>query len=378
MELARSATGCLQVIRPAHLDSLFMTIPTRMHAVRILNHGQDLDLYEVVDHAPVPKPAPDEVLVRVLYGALNRLDDFVRVGWPGIGLPLPHIPGSDFVGRIVALGEEATGWQEGQVVTGNNALWCGSCQACALGRTNLCESFGILGESRAGVMCEFLALPARNLVAVPEGFDLAKAAAASLTYLTAWHSLVVKGSLEPGETVLVIGAGGGVNVAAQQIADLRGCDVYVVASTKDKADRARADGAHWVFDRSAKEDWASAVKDATQGRGVDMVVDNVGGDTLKDSLRTLALGGRLVTVGGTSGYDATFPLSSFFMRHLSILGSTMGTQADYHEVMQLIFEGRLQPVVDSVVAPCDYGKAIRRMQMNQHYGKIVVNLQDWE
>ena len=223
-----------------------------------------------------------------------------------------------------------------------------------------------------------LPVPARNLIEVPTEYDLRQAAAISLTYLTAWHSLVVKGKLEPEETVLIVGAGGGVNVAAQQIASLRGSEVYVVASTREKAKRSSASGAYWVFDRSAEEDWASAVKEVTHGRGVNMVVDKVGGATLRDSLRSLVPGGKLLTVGGTSGYNASFPLSSFFMRHLSILGSTMGTQADYQAVMRLVFADRLHPVIDSVVTPSDYGKAIRRMQMNQHYGKIVVDLQNWE
>ncbi len=355
-----------------------MNIPTRMRAVQFARHGRGLEVYEVVDNAPVPVPAADEVLVRVHYGALNRLDDWVRIGWPGIGLPLPHIPGSDFSGEIAAQGESVAGWAKGQRVTANNALWCGHCPACAQGRTNQCDAFGILGESRSGVMSEYVALPARNLIEVPKGYDLRQAAAASLTYLTAWHSLVVKGRLQLGERVLVVGAGGGVNVAAQQIAALCGAEVFVVASTVAKAARALAAGADWAHDRSASADWVGAVKAATQGQGVHMVVDNVGAATMQDSLRSLARGGRVVTVGGTSGYDASFPLGPFFMRHLSIVGSTMGTQADYRKVMQLVFQGRLQPVIDRVVTPRQYAEAMRRMQRNRQYGKIVVDLQNWE
>ncbi len=349
-----------------------------MRALQFARHDPDPDVYEVVNNAPVPVAGADEVIVRVRYGALNRLDDWVRIGWPGIGLALPHIPGSDFSGDVVWVGEDVSGWHLGQAVTANNALWCGCCAACGQGRTNQCKSFGILGESRAGTMCEYVAIPARSLVAVPKGFDLRLAAAASLSYVTAWHSLVVKGQLELGERVLIVGAGGGVNVAAQQIALLRGAEVFVVASSATKAERALANGADWVCDRNEESDWSRAVRVATQGQGVNMVVDNVGAATIRDSLKSLALGGRMVTVGGTSGYEANFPLSSFFMRHLSILGSTMGTQADYREVMNMVFEGRLQPVIDSVVSPRNYSEAIRRMQSNQHYGKIVVDLQDWE
>ncbi len=349
-----------------------------MRAVQFARHGLGLEAYEVVDDVPVPVPAADEVLVRTRYGALNRLDDWVRIGWPGIGLSLPHIPGSDFSGEIAAQGASVSGWTVGQRVTANNALWCGRCPACAQGRTNQCEAFGILGASRPGVMSEYVAVPARNLIEVPPGYDLRQAAAASLTYLTAWHSLVVKGRLELGERVLVVGAGGGVNVAAQQVAALCGAEVWVVASTAAKAARALAAGADWVHDRSANADWVGAVQAATQGRGVHMVVDNVGEATLQDSLRSLAPGGRVVTVGGTSGPAVSFPLDAFFGRHLSILGSTMGTQADYQAVMPLVFQGRLQPVIDSVVPPRRYAEAVRRMQQNRQYGKIVVALQDWE
>lgn len=354
-----------------------MSISARMHAIQIPRHGQDADIYEIVDDAPTPQPAPDEVLIRVRYAALNRLDDWVRIGWPGIGLGLPHIPGSDFSGEIAALGSNVSGWQVGQRVTANNALWCASCDQCATGRTNLCESFGILGESRAGVLSDYVALPARNLIEVPAGYGMREAAAASLTYLTAWHSLISKGGLASEEKLLIVGAGGGVNVAALQIGVLRGAETFVIASSEDKARQARQGGASWVCNRAEEPDWARAVRRAAGG-GVDMVVDNVGAATLEQSLGALDKGGRVVVVGGTAGYAASVPLSSLFMRHLSILGSTMGTQAEYRDVMNLVFQDRLRPVIDRVFWPRDYSAAIRRMQANRHFGKILVDLQDWE
>lgn len=326
----------------------------------------------------MPICAPDEVLVRVHYAALNRLDDWVRMGWPGIGLPLPHIPGSDFSGEIHALGSQVTGWTVGQRVTANNALWCGHCVACRQSHTNRCAAFGILGESRTGVMAEYVAVPARNLIAVPPGASMPHAAAAVLAYLTAWHSLVVQGRLRTGENVLVVGAGGGVNVAAQQIALLRGANVYVIASTAEKARRAQAEGAVWALDRSQVPDWTRAVYEATGRAGIDMAVDNVGAATWPASLGTLAAGGRLVTVGGTSGYEAILPVSLIFMRHLSVLGSTMGTQAECRQVMDLVFSGRLRPIIDSIVSPWAYTEAIQRMRANRHYGKIVVDMTAWK
>lgn len=349
-----------------------------MRAVVFDQHGTGVDLYRCADDLPIPAPAADEVLVRVHYGALNRLDDWVRIGWPGIGLALPHVPGSDFSGEIVECGAEAGDWQPGQRVTGNNALWCGECVNCHRGLHNRCHSFGILGESCPGAMSEFIAVPARNLVEIPAGYDMRRAAAASLTYLTAWHSLIKVGHLQPGERVLVVGAGGGVNVAAQQIAQRRGASVYVVASSASKAARAREEGAVWTCDRSVEPDWGRAVHQATDRAGVHMVVDNVGGATFATSLRSLTVGGRLVTVGGTAGYEAPIPVNLVFMRHLSLLGSTMGTQADYFEVMAQVFSGQLAPVIDSEFEPARYGEAIKRMCSGSSYGKIVVNMRAWD
>ncbi len=354
-----------------------MSSATTMHAIVFHAHGVELDRYQYVDHRPRPVCGADEVLIQVHYAALNRLDDWVRIGWPGIDLPLPHVPGSDFSGVIVACGADVSGWQVGQRVTGNNALWCGRCAACHQGKHNLCVHFGILGESRTGVMAEYLALPARNLIAIPDNYGMIPAAAASLTYLTAWHSLIERGQLQPGEKVLVVGAGGGVNVAAQQIARYRGAEVYVIASTAVKGRRALDMGAVWALDRRAYPDWRRAVFEATGRTGIDMVVDNVGAATFSTSLQTLAKGGRLVTVGATAGYEASIPVNRLFMGHHAILGSTMGTQADYNRVMELVFARQLAPVVDSVYPAHQYVEAVERLQANLPFGKIVMDLRTW-
>ncbi len=348
-----------------------------MHAIVFYEHGVELDRYHYVADRPRPSYADDEVLIRVHFGALNRLDDWVRIGWPGIGLTLPHVPGSDFSGVIVACGSAVRGWQVGQRVTGNNALWCSRCAACHQGRHNHCVRFGILGESCPGVMAEYLALPARNLIAIPDEYDMAQAAAASLTYLTAWHSLIERGGLQPGEKVLVVGAGGGVNVAAQQIAQHRGATVYVIASTAAKAQQARDMGAVWALDRSVCPDWRREVFQATDRTGIDMVVDNVGAATFGTSVQTLAKGGRLVTVGATSGYEAPIPVNRLFMGHHALIGSTMGTQADYARVMELVFAGQLSPVVDCILPATQYAEAVERLQTNQTFGKIVMDLRTW-
>ena len=343
-----------------------------MRAIVFDQHSPDLDAYRLAGDMPEPTPGPDEVLVRVAYAALNRLDNFVRIGWKGLDLKLPHIPCSDFSGTIVAVGAAVRNWRASQQVTANPLIWCGACRACLCGEQNRCRSGHLLGEHVAGTCAEYVVVPARNLVEIPPGYDLRQAAAASLVYVTAWHNLIVAGGLQAGERVLIVGAGGGVNTAAIQIAKLAGAQVYVIASSAAKAEKAHALGADWTHDRSVAPDWGKAIFQATTRDGVDMVVDNVGQATWPTSLRALRPGGRLVTVGGTSGYAATVPVNLIFARHLRIIGSTMGAQDDYLRVMDLIFRGILQPAVDSVYPMRAFREAMQHMLADEQFGKILI------
>lgn len=343
-----------------------------MRAIVFYHHDPSPQVYRLDDTLAPPEPAPDGVVVRVAYAALNRLDDFVRIGWKGLNLTWPHIPCSDFSGEIVAVGSTVTGWQIGQRVTANPLLWCGVCRTCVAGRHNHCRHAHLLGEHVRGACADYVAVPARNLVAIPPGYDMRLAAAASLVYVTAWHSLIAAGALRAGERVLVVGAGGGVNTAAIQIAKHAGASVYVIASNADKAARARQLGADWVHDRASDAAWARAVFAATAREGVDLVVDNVGAATWPESLRSLRPGGRLVTVGGTSGYHADVPVNLIFGRHLQLIGSTMGTHDDYLTVMALIFQNRLRPVVDALYPIEEFQAAIERLLSGAMFGKIVI------
>ena len=345
-----------------------------MHAVIFREHSPSLAAYTVVDDLPTPAIRPDEVLVRVTYAALNRLDNWVRIGWKGLDLTFPHVPCADFSGTIAAVGTAVVGWQVGQSVTANPLIWCGQCRNCLRGYQNRCINGHILGEHVRGACAEYVAVPARNLVEIPDGYALQKAAAASLVYVTAWHNLMVAGNLRAGERVLIVGAGGGVNTAALQIAKVAGAQLFVIASNAEKAAQAQALGADWVHDRSQEANWAKAVYQATNRDGIDMVVDNVGEATWPSSLRTLAPGGRLVTVGGTTGYNAAVPVNLIFGKQLSIIGSTMGSQDDYQRVMGLIFQGKLDPVVDSVYPLRDFSQAITRMMADQQFGKILLEI----
>jgi NADPH:quinone reductase-like Zn-dependent oxidoreductase len=349
-----------------------------MRAIVFERHDPSLAVYQLRDTLRTPDPTPDGVVVKVAYAALNRLDNFVRIGWKGLDLAWPHIPCSDFSGEIAAVGGDVTGWRVGQRVTANPLVWCGRCRACIAGRHNHCRSAHLIGEHVRGACADFVAVPARNLIAVPDGFDMRLAAAASLVYATAWHNLVVAGGLRAGERVLVVGAGGGVNTASIQIARLAGAEVYVIAGNAEKALRAQQLGADWTCDRSTQPAWSKAVYEATHREGVDMVVDNVGQTTWAQSLRTLRSGGRLVTVGGTSGYLAQTPVNLIFGRHLRIIGSTMGTQDDYLTVMTLVFQGRLRPVIDAVFAMADFRQAMERLVAGDMFGKIVIEINPTE
>ena len=344
-----------------------------MRAIVFYRHGGP-DVLEYREDIPIPDPGPGEVRVQVRYAALNRLDDFVRTGWRGLDLAFPHILGADFSGTIAALGPGVTGWAEGQRVVANPTIWCGVCPACVAGQHNRCDRFAILGEHVPGAYAEYVTVPARNLVAIPDDTPDDLAAAAPLVSVTAWHMLITAGHLRPGETVLVVGAGGGVNTAAIQIAKLAGATVFVVAANAEKAARAREIGADWAVDRSAEPNWGKAVWAATGRRGVDVVVDNVGAATWGASLRSLAKGGRLLTVGGTSGYEAMTPVNLLFAKHLSIIGSTMGTQADFEAVMAQVWAGKLKPVVDRIFPLADYPAALARMMSGEGFGKILVQV----
>ncbi len=330
---------------------------------------------EVLEYAdfPTPVPGPGEVLVRLRAAALNRMDVSVRAGWPGIKLQLPHVNGADGAGEVAGLGTGTSLFEIGDHVAINANLGCGKCDFCLAGLDNMCREWHLLGESVPGTYAEFISLPERQLYKLPHDFDFHAAAAAALVFQTAWHSLITRGALRPGETVLIVGAGGGVNTASLQVAKLAGARVTVVGSGSDKLERARALGADAVIDRSLEADWSKAAFVATGRLGVDVVVDNVG-STFMLSLRALRKGGRLLTVGSTGGARVEIDNRYVFYRHVSIIGSTMSPLADFKTVMDLVVSGRLNPVLDQTFELRDAASAHRRMESGQHFGKITLNI----
>lgn len=341
-----------------------------MKAIIFPQHGE----LSQVQYAEVPQPeiGSDEVLLQVHAAALNRLDLFVLAGWPGLKLHLPHVMGSDGAGVIAALGANVSGWQAGDRVAVNPTYSCGRCEFCLRGRDNMCEQFAIYGEHRPGFLAEYAAIPARNLLKLPEHVSFADSAAASLVYVTAWHSLIERGRFQAGEDILIVGAGGGVNTASIQIARLAGArTIYVVGSDDDKLAQAKTLGADVTLNRQ-NEDWGKTIFKLTNRQGVDVVVDNVGAASYATSLRALKKGGRLLTVGNTSGPKFEFDNRFIFGKHLEIIGSTMGPITAYEKVMGMVFTGHLKPVIDTIYPLRDGVVALQRLATGDVRGKLVL------
>ena len=347
-----------------------MTPTNTMRAAIVRAHG-GLDAV-AVENVPVPEPAPDEVRVRVRAAGLNHLDMWVRKGVPGHHFPLPLVLGCDFAGVVDAVGSTAVrNARIGDEVCVAPGFSCGTCAACLAGDDNLCKGYGIFGEMRDGGCAEYAVVPAANLLPKPADMTWEAAAAWPLAFLTAWHMLVARANLRPGETVLVHAAGSGVGSAAVQIAKLLGARVIATASTAAKLARARDLGADDVIDY-AKEDFAKAVRALTGKRGVDVVFEHTGSATWDGSVKSLVWGGRLVTCGATSGFDASFDLRVLFFKQLSFLGSTMGSRAELWTVLDLIRAGKLRPVVDRVLPLDRVRDAHAAMEGREQFGKIVV------
>jgi NADPH:quinone reductase-like Zn-dependent oxidoreductase len=341
-----------------------------MKTVLFHKHGGP-EVLEYVDF-PTPEPGEGEVQVRLRAAALNRVDIWVRDGWPGIKLELPHIPGADGAGEVSALGEGVSGFEIGDRVVINSSMGCNRCQICLRGKDNLCRDWHLLGETVRGTYAEFVVVPQTNLLRLPEGFEYTAAAAAGLVYHTAWHSMVTRGNLHPGESVLVVGASGGVNTACIQLAKLIGAKVYVVGSSAKKLKLAESLGADVLIDRSKEENWSKAVYKATDRQGVDVVVDNVGAGAMPLSMRAARKGGRILTVGNTGGAKFEIDNRFIFGKHLTIFGSSMGTRVDFERVMGLVFEGKLKPVLDKEYPLPEARAAQERLGSGDQMGKITL------
>ncbi len=305
-----------------------------MKAARIHEFGgPEVLRYEDV---PDPKPRPDQVLVRIKACALNHVDLWIRKGLPGVSLP--RIPGADIAGEIVEVGEFITGLKPGQRVLLAPMHFCNHCAKCAAGLQNQCREFTVLGNGVDGGDCELIAVPAVNVIPIPDSLDFNQAASVPLVFLTAWHMLVGRGNVRPGQTVLVLGGSSGVGIAAIQVAKLFGARVIATAGDEAKLEKARALGAdHGINHYQQKI--SEQVRKLTNKEGVDIVIEHVGSATWEESMKSLKPAGTLVTCGATTGFNASIDLRYLFSRQLSLLGSYMGTMGELHEVLGHVFAG---------------------------------------
>ncbi|HXJ45642.1 MAG TPA: zinc-binding dehydrogenase [Candidatus Dormibacteraeota bacterium] len=323
--------------------------------------------------AAEPQIGARDVLLRVKACALNHLDLWVRGGLPGVPIPLPHIPGSDIAGEVAKVGVEVKRVSVGQKVLLAPGVSCGRCSACLAGQDNKCREFSNLGYILDGGCAEFVRCPEVNCFPYPENLSFEEAAAVPLVFQTAWHMLVGRAQLQPGEDVLVLGAGSGVGSAAIQIAKFFGCRVIATAGSEEKLSKAKQLGADDTIHHH-KEKVRDSVRKLTAKRGVDVAFEHVGTATWEDSVASLAPGGRLVTCGATTGYDAKIDIRFLFVRQLSILGSYMGTKDEFATVLKLVAAGKMKPVVDKVFPLAECRAAHEYLESGAQFGKVVLKV----
>ncbi|MFW9902721.1 MAG: zinc-binding dehydrogenase [Candidatus Thorarchaeota archaeon] len=344
-----------------------------MKAVLLHEFGEINTLH--YEEFPIPEPDENEILIKVHAVALNHLDLFVRQGIPSLKLDMPHILGSDISGTVEG-GKAAgkAGLQEGQRIIVDPGLSCGVCEFCCSGEISLCHKYAIIGEHRRGGYAEYVTVPTENVVPIPESVTLSmvEAAATPLTFLTAWRMLMTRARLSLGEDVLIIGIGGGVALAALQIAKLMGSRIFVTSSSNEKLEKAKELGADYIINYVENPDFQKDIWRYTNKRGVDVVVDSTGQATFERSLRSLRKGGRFVTCGATTGSLGKLNMSLLFWRQFDILGSTMGTRNELREVLKFVWNGRLKPVVHKTLPLSEVQTAHQILEEGTHFGKIVM------
>ena len=326
-----------------------------------------------IEEVPDPQVGAGQALIRVHTSAFNHLELWSLHGPTDESYHFPMWTGSDIAGVIERLAPDVTGWSAGEAVVVNPSLSCGKCERCLEGEVSQCDEYDILGMNGNGGNAEFIAADADKLMRMPDGFDFVKAAAAPLAYQTAWRAIVKRARLQKGEDVLILGASGGVAAAGIQIGKLLGGRVFAVTSSEEKMDKARLAGADFVLNRKTSNPF-DEVRRLTHGRGVDLVVENVGAATWGESQKILRKGGRLVTYGRTTGREAVTNLSLLFWNEQTLIGSTMGSLSDFREVMELVFNGKITPIIDSVYPLEQAAEAYAHYERGEQFGKIVLQI----
>jgi len=315
-----------------------------------------------------------EVMLEIRSAALNHLDIWVRKGRPGLQVEMPHVMGSDAAGVVVEAGPGVHGVGIGDEVILNPALSCGCCESCYRGEHSECVSFGIVGMTRPGTFAERVTVPFYNVSPKPSHLNFDEAAALALAYQTAWRMLIARAKLKAGETVLIHGVGGGVALAALQLAKLASAEVIVTSSSDEKLSKARAIGADHTINYKTVDDVAESVKHITRGQGVDVALDTVGADTWNTDFSAVRRGGRIVLCGVTTGQEAKTNLQMLYWNQLTILGSTMGSKEDFRQMLKAVRAAKLKPVIDSVTPLENIKDATGKMEAGKQFGKIVLKV----
>jgi len=344
-----------------------------MKAAVIHEHGE-LERVKVEEIAE-PKLGKGEVILNVKSAGLNHLDIWVRKGRPGLKVAMPHILGSDAAGVVAAVGDNVTKVKVGDEVVLNPGVSCGSCEYCRRGEQSECLSFGIVGMSRQGTFAEYVAVPAQNIYPKPAYMNFDQAGAFVLSCLTAWRMLMTRARLEPGQTVLLHGIGGGVALCALQLAKLIGACVIVTSSSDSKLTRAKQIGADHTINYKTV-DVVERVKDITSGRGVDVVIDTVSAATWPIDFSAVRRGGKIVLCGITTGAKAETNLQVLYWNQLTIMGSAMGSDEDFRRMLQAVTIAKLKPVIDSVEPLENIRVAMGKMETGEQFGKIVLRISE--
>ncbi len=339
-----------------------------MKAAIIRQHG-GVESIEIAD-MPEPVPAHGEVLLEMKAAALNHLDIWVRRGGRA-KIPMPHVMGSDGAGVVEAVGPDVSGVAVNDAVIINPGLSCGHCEHCRRGDQSVCESFGIIGLSRGGVFAQKVVVPATNVLLKPPHLDFNEAAALGVAYATAWRMLFSRGGLRPGQCVLIQGIGGGVAIAALQLAKAGGAGAIVTSGDDEKLRLAAALGAdHGINYRTS--DTAARVREITGGRGVDLVIDSVGAATLAANMNSVRRGGTIVNCGVTGGSDATLNMQQLYWNHITLRGSTLANHYEFRQLLRAMSVNKIKPIIDSIL-PLDQARAAtQRMEDGKQLGKIVL------
>lgn len=342
-----------------------------MRAAYLTGHGGN----EVVAIGERPKPQrhPGEVLVRMHAATLNRVDLYMRDSGAGITHTLPQIMGVDGAGVVEEVDADDPVLQPGMRVVLYPGVTCGRCEFCQRGNGVLCTSMKLLGEHRDGTFAQYVALPAANALPIPESLDFAEAAALGVNHLTAWRMLVTQARLQPWETVLIFGIGGGVSLAGLQIAKMIGARAIVTSRDDGKLERALQMGADAAVN-GRTEDVAKRVLALTGGRGVDVVLENVGAAVWPAALKSLVRGGRIVTCGATSGDQPGADLRRVFIRQLQIYGSTLGDLRELRDLLAVCERGLLKPQIESRWPLAQLHAALDRLDAAEQFGKIAIEI----